>query len=85
MVVAQTFLEIVPGISTFEDALIEAVTGALQKAGYHQLGHLQVAVDGHEVTLQGRLPSYYLKQIAHHVVANVPGVNVILDRIDVLP
>lgn len=85
MVAAQTFLRVEPGNSTFEDALIEAVTAALQKTGYYQLCQLLVAVDGHEVTLQGRLPSYYLKQIAHHAVANVPGVNIILDRIDVLP
>ena len=69
---------------TFEDPLTEAITGALRDTGYHQLLGLQVRVDGHEVILRGRLPTYYLKQIAHQAVSQVPGVNVILDNIDVV-
>lgn len=66
------------------DSLATAITGALRKTGYRQLLDLQVRVDGHDVILRGRLPSFYLKQLAQHTVSVVPGVKVILDAIDVV-
>ena len=84
MIAAQVLLSVQPITSAIIEPLAEAITGALRKTGYRQLLDLQIRVDGHDVILRGRLPSYYLKQIAHHVVSTVPGVNLILDAIDVV-
>ncbi len=84
MIAVQNFSDVPSSKPTFEELLTEAVIEALRNTGYHQLLDLQVQVDGHEVTLRGRLPSYFLKQIAYQAVSHVPGVNVILDKIDVV-
>lgn len=84
MFAAQDLLSVQPLVAKMESSLADAVTVALRSSGYQQLHALSVRVDGHDVILHGRLPSYYLKQIAHHIVSAVPGVHVILDAIDVV-
>ena len=73
-----------PGTLTPTEALAAEIAGALRNTGYRQLLDLQVRVDGHDVILRGRLPSFYLKQVAQHTVSILPGVNVVLDAIDVI-
>lgn len=73
-----------PATTAIESRIGDAIEVALRDTGYAQLRDLNVRVDGHDVILLGRLPSYYLKQIAHHVVMAVPGVHSIKDAIDVV-
>ncbi len=84
MFACQILLPIQPTEMDMETQLAENVYLALRNAGYAQLQNLKVQVDGRDVILQGRLPSYYLKQIAHHVVLAVTGVQRIVDKIDVV-
>lgn len=65
-------------------SLERAIERALDKSGYVQLRELDIRVDDGHVHLQGRLPSYYLKQLAGHIISEVPGVLSIVDRIDVV-
>lgn len=55
----------------------------LRRSGY--LAMSNVSCDAHEgvVYLYGRLPSYYLKQIAQAVAAGVEGVRRVVNRIEV--
>ena len=45
--------------------------------------HLSCAFRAGVLTLRGRLPSYYLKQVALAVVATVEGVERINDQVEV--
>ncbi len=65
----------------FDRQLADNVCLAMRNAGYLQLQSLHVRVDSREVYLQGRLPSYYLKQVAQHITLAVPGVRTIVDGI----
>ena len=69
---------------TARESLQPAIERALDKSGYIQLRALEIRVDGDEVHLQGRLPNYYLKQLATHITSEVPGVRSVVDRIDVV-
>lgn len=68
----------------FESRIADEVMFALRQTGYAQIPDLEIRVDGHNVFLKGRLPSYYLKQKAHHAVLAVPGVHTIIDEIDIV-
>lgn len=70
---------------TFEDLVTSEVTEALRATGYNQLRYLDVAVDGHEVWLRGRLPSYFLKQKAEFIVLSIPDVGIFHSEIEVVP
>lgn len=84
MLVSQEMLSVQPAPTELETRIGDAIAVAFRYSGYVQLRDLSVRVDGHEVILHGRVPSYYLKQIAHHVALAVPGVHSILDAIDVV-
>jgi osmotically-inducible protein OsmY len=56
-------------------SLHEHVESALHAAGYGALRLIQIIVRGRLVTLRGRVPSYYLKQIALATARAVPGVH----------
>lgn len=68
----------------FESQIADEVMFALRQTGYAQIPDLEIRVDGHNVFLKGRLPSYYLKQKAHRAVLAVPGVHTIIDEIDIV-
>lgn len=67
-----------------ERRLANDVVSALQNTGYLQLQDLEVLVDGHGVRLRGTLPSFYLRQKAHHIALRVPGVLNLVDDVDVI-
>jgi len=46
----------------------------LQKTGYHQLRRLDVVVEDGQVRLSGRLPQFYLLQLAQQAVMKTEGV-----------
>lgn len=64
--------------------LAERVLEALRKTGYLALAELSVRMMGNEVVLKGHVPSYYLKQLAHNIVLDVPGIHTIIDDIEVI-
>ena len=61
----------------------EEVTESLKAAGYRAL--LAVVCHYHEgvLVLQGRVPSFYLKQVAQVQASKVPDVEVIVNRVTV--
>lgn len=73
-----------PDVLDFESDLADKVANALRSTGYVQLHNLNVRVDDRDIHLHGRLPSYYLKQVAHYAVLRVPGVNTLVDDIDIV-
>ena len=63
--------------------LRDHIEGALEESGYDQLRNLQIAVDAGEVVLRGRLPSYYLTQLALTKAMRVEGVARVRNEIQV--
>ena len=53
--------------------LAERVERSLRATGYGPLREVQVRVDARTVLLAGRVPSYYLKQVAQATAMAVPG------------
>jgi hypothetical protein len=56
-----------------EHRLVECVERALRATGYGALREIEVTARGCGVCLQGRVPSYYLKQVAQATTLAVPG------------
>jgi osmotically-inducible protein OsmY len=54
--------------------IVKLVHRALHASGYIQLRQLQVYFEHGRITLQGRLPTYYLKQVAQSLILAVDGV-----------
>ena len=61
-----------PSSQDFE--LETSVRSSLQKTGYHQLRRLDVVVEDGQVRLSGRLPQFYLLQLAQQAVMKTEGV-----------
>jgi hypothetical protein len=63
--------------------LLSQVDGALRRAGWHALRHVQIDLDESHVTLRGRVRSYYHKQLAQHVTLCVDGVSGVQNELNV--
>lgn len=61
----------------------EMAEACLRHSAYLALKDLSCEFRGGILTLRGRLPSYYLKQVALAVVAKVDGVERINDQVEV--
>ncbi len=59
---------------TADEQIVDLACQALHSSGYSQLRHLQVSFEHGRMTLQGQLPTYYLKQVAQSVIQDVAGV-----------
>src|SRR5262245_39312834 len=72
------------GTTTRQPGIGELAEGRLRSNSYLALKN--VSCEGHDrvLTLRGCLPSYYLKQVAQAVVAEVNGVERIDNQIDVV-
>ena len=57
-----------------DELIVVSVLQALHASPYGRLRHLQAYCDNGRVTLQGHLPTYYLKQVAQALIDAVPGV-----------
>jgi osmotically-inducible protein OsmY len=57
----------------------------LRRSAYLALQRVCCEFRAGVLTLRGRLPSYYLKQVAQMLVATVEGVEQIDNRIEVVP
>jgi osmotically-inducible protein OsmY len=64
--------------------LAERVERALGATGYPPLRAVGASVCGRLVILQGRVPSYYLKQLAQATAMNVPGVRELRNDVEVV-
>lgn len=65
--------------------MAEHIERALRATGHGSLRTVEVAVRDRVVILSGRVPSYYLKQIAQATVLTVPGTHQVHNDLDVVP
>ncbi len=65
--------------------VIEQAEGRLRRRPYRALHQVCCSYRDGVLTLRGRLPSYYLKQIAQTAVAGIEGVRRIDNQIEVAP
>jgi osmotically-inducible protein OsmY len=65
--------------------LAERIERALHATGYSALRDIEVSVNARIVHLVGRVPSYYLKQLAQATALAVPGTHAIHNDVDVVP
>jgi osmotically-inducible protein OsmY len=65
--------------------IAETAQHRFQENVYLALRSLTCEVADGVLTLSGRVPSYYLKQVAQEAVADLPGVRQIVNAIEVLP
>lgn len=63
--------------------LAERVGRALAATGYGPMRDIQVTVQARLVILEGRAPSYYLKQVAQASALAVPGVERVRNDLEV--
>ncbi len=65
------------------DGVAHSVTRLFRQSPYRRLG--QLTCEHHEgvVIIRGRLPSFYLKQIAQTLASKVDGVEEIINKTDV--
>jgi osmotically-inducible protein OsmY len=62
----------------------ELVQSRLHGSPYLALRDIGCTYEGGVLTLQGRLPTYYLKLMAQSVVADVEGVTTVVNCIEVM-
>jgi osmotically-inducible protein OsmY len=74
----------ITGTTACERRIEEAAESRLRRSGYLALRDIGCMCRGGMVTLRGGLPTYYLKQIAQHLVAEIEGVRGLIDQIEVL-
>jgi osmotically-inducible protein OsmY len=63
--------------------LAERVDRALRATGYGPLRGIEVTVQERLVSLGGRVPSYYLKQVAQTIALAVQGTREVRNNLDV--
>jgi osmotically-inducible protein OsmY len=71
-------------LESLEDLrLAERIERALHATGYGPLRDIDVIVHARTAILEGRVPSYYLKQLAQVTALAVPGTAQVLNTLDV--
>ena len=63
----------------------EGVERTLRATGHISLRDVQVSVSGRVVIVQGRVPSYYLKETAQTAALSVLGVEQLRNDLEVVP
>jgi hypothetical protein len=63
--------------------IAEIAQAALRRSAYVELRNVSCDFSGGVLTLHGRVPTYYLKQLAQASVVDVPGVVEIDNRVEV--
>ncbi len=64
--------------------LLQRVKGFLHQRGYAPHRTLEISVERDEVVVQGRVPTFYLRQIAVECIKRVAGVTQVVDLIQVV-
>lgn len=73
-----------PKVESKDTELVRNVEQALAASGYMQLRAVEVKVHEGLVTLKGRVPTYYLKQMAQSVAMQHEGVEMLQNNIEVV-
>jgi osmotically-inducible protein OsmY len=63
--------------------IAETAQAALRHSAYFELHDVRCDYSGGILTLQGRVPTYHLKQLAQAAVSEVPGVVEVHNRVEV--
>ena len=66
-------------------SLAEHVERALRATGHQPLREIKVTVHARIVILKGRVPNYYLKQVAQATAMTGPGVHQVCNNLEVGP
>jgi osmotically-inducible protein OsmY len=72
------------GESRSSDEIAQAAASSLRSGPYPVLRNISCRCESGQLTLTGAVGSFYLKQIAQTIVARVPGVGRIDNRLEVL-
>ncbi len=67
-----------------DSVLIETVRRALHETGYLELRNLSITISDDWLSLDGRVPSYHLKQLAQAAATHVPGIGCIVNTVEVV-
>jgi osmotically-inducible protein OsmY len=73
-----------PAPSREDLGLAERVERDLRATGYGSLRAVEATVSGRLVILTGRVPSYYMKQLAQTIAIKVAGVHELLNQVQVV-
>ncbi len=65
------------------DSLLERVERRLRESPYYYLRAIQCDCHEGDVTLRGRVPSFYLKQTVQVLVEKIDGVHQVINLVDV--
>jgi osmotically-inducible protein OsmY len=71
-----------PFVALFQE-IADIAQAALRNSSYIELQNVSCDYSGGILTLRGRVPTYYLKQLAQATVADVPGVLEVHNRVEV--
>jgi osmotically-inducible protein OsmY len=66
-----------------EPTLESRVLQTLAESGHAPLRQIEVAIAGATVSLAGRVPTYYLKQLAQSLVLSIEGVESLCNELQV--
>ncbi len=66
------------------DRISESAGGRLRASAYFAHRDIDCVHQGGVLTLRGRLPSHYLKQMAEALVSDIAGVRAVANRIEVM-
>ena len=80
----QTALDVRSIPATRHPLEVEA-EGRLRHAGYSPLRQLACHIHGRVLTILGRVPSYYMKQVAQSLLLELDGIEAIDNQLDVEP
>ncbi len=81
----QVFKRRTPRFSSTTQVVLADAMRQLRKSNYHQLTRVDCDFHAGVLTLRGTVSSYYLKQIAQSRVRRIPGVESIVNRLQVTP
>jgi osmotically-inducible protein OsmY len=73
-----------PGpVMMMSDSLLQRVERRLRESPYYYLRAIQCDCHDGDVTLRGRVPSFYLKQTVQVLVEKIDGVQQVINLVDV--
>ena len=77
-------LDQLPDFAEADRDLLLRVKGFLHQRGYGPHRTLAITVERGVVLVRGRVPTYYLRQVAVECIKRVAGVTQLIDRIEVV-
>lgn len=72
-----------PDFAEAELDLLQRVKGFLYQRGYWPHRTLEISVERSVVVVQGRVPTFYLRQVAVECIKRVAGITQVVDLIEV--